>query len=155
MKKIVFYILLLSGSLMMACTESSDSSDAGDYINPGFTAKTVNSTISYSNIAGGCTAGSGCQAIIYSGKVNNNKYVGIAIKNTSHNVKIYWSASSIPTGTVSLTGCTVKEDATTVSNTPITMEIINNGDTTYTINFDSAVAGTSINASSSITAQGY
>lgn len=144
---------------MMSCTESSDSNGAGDYINPGFTAKDVNSDISYSTIAGGCTAGTGCQAIIYSGKVNNNKYVGIAVKNTSHNVKIYWSASSIPTGTVTLTGCTVKEDANSATNVTITnVTFTNNNDTpnTYTIVFGDGISSGSISiGASTIRAQKY
>ena len=134
------------------------SSDAGDYINPGFTAKTVNTNLAYTGISSGCTAGNGCQAILYTGEVNNTEYVGIAVKNSSYNLKIYWPGSSIEFNSTSIPGCTVKEGTTTISNTVITMSIHQNADpyaTTYTITFSSTIAGTDISSGDTIVAQLY
>ncbi|HPS57240.1 MAG TPA: hypothetical protein PK514_03965 [Spirochaetota bacterium] len=145
MKKIFFYILILSGSLMTACTESSDNNGAGDYINPGFTAKDVLATKNY-NIGGfvwnGGTASTGCQAIAYSGKVSGTTYMGFAAKNgTSFNFKIYWPYTSFTSGTpLSITGCTIKlNDETPLTNQTINVTITDESDDTYTLIFNSNI----------------
>lgn len=158
MKKLVFYILLLSGSLMMACSDTSSSTEAGDYINPGFAEKDVSTVKAYSGFSSGCT-GSGCQAIIYSGKINGTNYVGIAIKESSYNFKLYWPATSIPTGTVSIGPCTIKQNSDSETNITISnVTFTNNNPTsnTYTIAFGTGITSTTINIpAGSITAQLY
>lgn len=160
MKKIVFYIFLLSGSLILSCSEDSGSENPGDYINPGFTAKDVSTVKAYSGFSSGCT-GSGCKAIIYSGKVNNIRYAGIAVKESSYNFKIYWPASSIITGTpVTLTSCTVKQNNATETDVTVTnVTFTNNNDTpnTYTVLFADGITSPTITIApgSSITGQFY
>ncbi len=95
MKRIVFYILLLSGLLAMGCKTDSDNDETGEYINPGFTTKTVDANKDFS-IAGATGSGESCMAIVYQGKVNNINYVGLAAKNDTFSIKIYWGASSFP-----------------------------------------------------------
>ena len=150
MKKILFYILVLSGALIISCSDSSGTTSEAEYIQTDFTAKNVDSTIYYSaGIAGGCTAGTGCQAIIYQGEVSDIDYVGIAIKNTSHSVKIYWAAKSIPTGTtLNISGCTIKYDDASVTNQTINVDIAATTSDTYTITFNSAVTVGSYSISS-------
>lgn len=80
---------------MIACTESSDNDRPAGYINPGFTEKDVNPNKAF-NIATVSGSGKSCMAIVYQGKVNNKNYVGLAAKNTSFSIKIYWEASSFP-----------------------------------------------------------
>lgn len=95
MKKTVFYILIVTGLLAAACSDGGGSNSTGAYINPGFTAKDVSSYKDFS-IAGATGNGTSCQAIVYQGKVNNTKYVGLAAKNGTFSIKIYWGASSFP-----------------------------------------------------------
>ncbi len=126
---------------MMSCTESSDSNGAGDYINPGFTAKVISSAKAY-KIAGNSNNGSACQSIAYSGKVNNTRYAGFAAKNgTSFNFKIYWPASAITFGSQTISGCTIKLNAQPpLTNQTITVTITDETDGTYTLTFNSDIS---------------
>jgi len=155
MKKILFCIVLLSAALIMACNEDSSTDSSSDYVNPGFTEKTLNPK-SYSGFGtADCPEGTGCQAIIYQGKINKVNYVGIAIKNGTYNLKVYWPGTSVEFSSTDVTGCTVIDDGTKVTDQTITMQIVNEGDTTYTITFQSAVSGTSITSGDTIRAQLY
>ncbi len=157
MKKILFYILLVSSLSIISCSDSSGDSDETEYIISDFSAVTqYNKEFTLGSVS--CSSGTACQAIIFHGKVSDINYVGIAVKNTSpsYSLKIYWHAKSVPVGTgLTLSGCTIKENGTTLEDVDVTADIANNGNNTYTITFPSGISGTSIVSTNKITARYY
>lgn len=159
MKKICLYTLVAAAALFISCNNDSSSGSVADYINPGFSTKTVLATKDYSiaTFDWGAPSGS-CQAISYQGKVNNIRYVGFAAKNgTSFNFKIYWPASSMPSGTISISGCTIILNEDRLTDQTLTVTINDEADDTYTLTFTSTITlpHYSINSGHFIRGQAY
>lgn len=166
MKRIsLLAILIFITGIMFSCSDSSGSDSEEGYIDPGLTAKTVSSSKSYAFTADSCGPDESCGAVIFSGELNDVDYVGIAADNRDTNnpptfkFKLYWKASSIPTGTnLTLPLCTIIINNDSVSNTDVTnVDITNNGNGTYTIDFNATVfvGGSSIAIGNSVTAYKY
>lgn len=148
MKKPVLYILLLSGLLMAGCAETSTSNEEGDYINPGFDLKTVSANKGFL-IAGNSGSGASCQAIAFQGDVNQKEYVGLAAKNASFIIKIYWRGSSFPANVnlaageykIKITNSSGGTSSTTSDNLNLTRTNPNTGIYQYTFNETVQVTG--------------
>jgi len=172
MKRIsLLTILIFITGIMISCNDSSSGNDiTKGYIDPALTtAKDIAAAKTYDIASfGGAYSGAGeaCLAIIYQGELNGTPYVGIAVKNGSYNLKIYWSASSLPaigSGITLSSSCTVVfNNGTTVVTYPgvnIVADVSTSTSgtsgtlTMYTIDFTTVTgAATGIASGDSITA---
>jgi len=127
MKRISFLaILILIAGMAISCNKSSsdDDTDKG-YIDPLLeTQKEVSPDKQYSlaDFATSTCSGENCLAIVYQGKLSETEYAGIAVKNGSDNLKIYWEGTTMPaTGT--LAPCTVVFNGTKTENVSIDVTV--------------------------------
>jgi len=161
MRKIIFIIAVLLSASIISCSGDSDSDVSVGYIDPGLgSAKTVNANKSYSLTlsSGGNKSVSGVNAnsIIYLGAMSDATYVGIAVDNLDNSTatsrfsfKIYWPATEIPEGSVTLTSSqySVKvigngNSYSTTNGSDITMTINKQTDDTYNIQLTSSIVFT-------------
>jgi hypothetical protein len=147
MKRIsLLAILIFITGIMFSCSDSSSSDTEEGYIDPGLTAKTI-ALKSYDfnganlNTYSCMPASTACGAIIFSGELNDTDYVGFAagkdVSFPNFSLKIYWSASSIPTSISTSSYTVVINDATGTytSTTDPLNATISSGAGTYTITF--------------------
>ncbi len=155
MKKIAFLMLIISVIFtIISCSGSSGGDTETGYVDPGdWSGKDVNLNKAH-NVVGENCSGDQCSAIIYQNRLNNIDYVGIAVDNFDNSTgtsrmkfKLYWEASSIPEGPITLTSSQYnvrlvangKEHSTTNGN-DITMDInYNSTNKTYDINITSNI----------------
>lgn len=167
MKKIFLYtIIFLASGIIFSCGKSSDSDSDDSYTDPGnwsgFTLNT-NKTYTIASTPGDSCSGQACCVIIYKGKLDGTKYVGIAADNRDDAVpptfifKMYWIASEIPTGTgLTLPSCTIKINDQSVSGVDITnVTITDEGDGTYSISFSGSYTVGTTQTLTAVTMRAY
>jgi len=161
MRKIFFTLTLLAITTIISCSGSSGSDTETGYVDPGFDSeKTVSTNKSYSiNLSSGgnkTASGENAYSIIYNGSLSDTYYVGISVDNfdtststSRFSLKIYWQASSIPEGSLTLTSSqyTVKligngNSYSTTDGNDISLTINNQGDGTYNIQLDTNIVFT-------------
>jgi len=156
-------------SMLFACSGggSGGSSDTSFRIQSGDIEKFESPVLGTETITTNSTAHDINYAIIYSGTINDTDYVGIAFSNNSainpYSLKIYFTASSIPTGTaVVISNATIIEKINNVTTTntteTVTLDItgpstVTGGSNTYyTYSIDNGSSTSFINSITGITA---
>jgi len=161
MKKIAILIFILSSFMLISCSDDGSGDKEKGYVDPGdWTEKVVNPSKTYNFANYPDNSGEDCLAIIYQNTLGEDNFLGIAIKETGFNLKIYCSGyTSIPSGTLTgvnaLSPCTVIINGVKTNDVAIDVIMTNNGDGTHTIQFQDTVIGTNIQNGDSITAVKY
>jgi len=155
MKRISFLLILffITG-ILFSCNDSSSSKKDKGYVDPGNWGGIERNTNKAYNLAGalGSCSGASCLSLIYHGELDKTDYVGIAVKNGTNTLKIYWAASSIPLGANAIDSCTVIYNGAVTSNVTINVNISDNSNGTYHIIFNGPVTGSPILGTNTIDA---
>ncbi len=157
MKKIAILIFILSSFMLISCSDDGSGDKEKGYVDPGdWTEKVVKANKAYSFANYPDNSGEDCLAIIYQNTLGEDNFLGIAIKETGFDLKIYCSGyTSIPSGENTLSPCTVIINGVKTNDVAINISITNNGNDTHTIEFKGNVTGTDIQNGDSITAVKY
>lgn len=171
MKKITTIAAILSALFIISCSNDGGDDTETGYVDPGsWSGKFISPIKEYSIAGESCGPDDQCNAIIYRNKLNDTNYTGIAVNDghsstpPSFNLKIYWEATTIPTGAgLTLNSCTAVINDQKVENITINSVTINDVTpggsevTVYEITFGTgfSVGTESISNGDSITAVKY
>jgi len=114
MKKSLLFLITLSLSLILACSEDTSGDTTKGFTEIDFsTTYTLNANKSF-NINGiGSDTGNHCNVIYYSGTVNSQSYTGFAVKNGDEKLTMY------STGDVTIPGQTFTIHRQNLSNSVV------------------------------------
>jgi hypothetical protein len=133
------FVLFIFAVIISACDKSkSSSSDTSFRIKAGTLTKFVSPSSAGTNVNGTPYT----YAIIYTGSINSTNYVGIAVTNDPESatyIKVYFEASSIPTGTgLTINNATINKSGAVTTGNTLTLDIAltstsSNGTYTYNV----------------------